>query len=1307
MNGQLNGLHVIKDSPESSAFIDEGTLSRLEDLLNEFFFPSTDNDRKRQIESILSDFSSLPNSWQMSFLYFERTNSEYTKMFCLTVIETFINQRWHTISDDIRTNFRNSLWNHLIEKHCQMTNPIRNKYCKTIVSIVRFDWPYSYPDYLTNVLELLTPETVHNIAHSSNLILLSLNLLGMTVEELTSSTSNYHFSSNRQTELVKLIESNLPNMLHSLSSLLELIISKHINFISATPPPSPTNSPPSSFNNINKANETLSTVFQMNIKKGLLKTIPDMDNEFVQMTSQIFSCLSRIIAFMPATYYANISNTLLTALYVFATFGSINPSYNSAKLGLVAMTCVNELMSKASVFNSDANEFIYNVFHNTFLILQQLVSTLLKSSNDDKQSLNIVKIDEDYLKKFIDFLKLFIQGHLGRFEKFISFPTKDFLALLLDFTTQMHYSFDCYLMLLETWSIYLDYLESCINVKHKDKTAIGEKLHTIKEPIFALLLFVVRSIQYSCNREYLEQLDDCTVDDDNRTEFEHYVQISIEIIAKIGDIYPDETITFIDNDYFNEKLTNIHYGLEFFVNNQNKPMNGYSLPISNGCKLFPISMCQQPLGQLQLSIYDFVTTLQVCSRFSNSFVDEHFERHFIQTKLKFEKLIEILQFLDLHHCCDVYRLNPLSVEFFRLKAQLLATFKAYIVWFQQFYCSSASSSTSSSSSSSVTVSPTNEKNSQLSSAENLLTIIFNTCCSIICDTSLINFRHGTDQLFIAKQKLFHSAALTLNTFSANVRPAMVFGLGTVQRLFDQNVLVNVLQLCDINSNINDSTTVASSSQMSSSQSQDKTIDSNGCQSVTLTDQILISQSISNLLILPWFGIPNELQEWERRSHCINVFVGNFLQLFNKLNFDNVELSNVNALNTIKGSLARNLKEGGKRCPNVFCRSLYILKKVIKSHADSPIKSKQMLFMSLESSLEAFIQLLVHNSFLHSTVIGCQITEHILALFLVVFDVLLAQVHIDFVKRTIQTLLQIINTHDIMAPPSNDGQTHQFCAQKETSALKVVTKFLKLLCLIIKQTSFNASLRSLLPGIVEFTVLNIQTNLIGIKSNANIYFSNLSGPHYDTYGKLLQVYYRFLYELMLNNCRYFFPLSNVNKISFGTSSTLNLNNSETNGNVNSHQRHFEGIMEIIGQSFQQPENVQLYRQNVEAFESLNETIKLYSRPAFKSTFLERFLYLFVQMLLDRSLELLNELLYTVIYHLSMVDFDHLYNEFIPKFLSNLHDLNDVQRRDLICKFNIGRIHSTTHDVQIDFPTFTANLNRMLCDIRYYRKCNITN
>ncbi|KAH9416302.1 Exportin-6 [Dermatophagoides pteronyssinus] len=1239
--------------------IDRESLLRLESLISEFFLPITCNERKRQIEQSLAEFSNTPNSWQLSFVYFEHTSNEYTKMFCLTVIESFINQRWHTLSTDIRQSFRSSLWKHLFENHANITPAIRNKFCKILVTIARYDWPYQYPDFMSNILELLTPDPGQNILHSATLILLGLNLLGTAVEELSSNKSYHHNHFTGTIELVRILQSQLPNMLQALTLLLESIISKHVNYYSATPPPSPT-----SIHNQNSNSSSNSSRSNAGSPPNILSHITKSNDtlEFVHLTSQIFVCLSQIIDFMPVSYFQSINSTLLSALYVLATFGSINPSYNSSKLGLISMNCINELISKVSTFDSEANEFIYNVFHNTFIILQLIVSSSLKSPNDGETRFD--EIDEDYLKKFIDFLKLFI--------------------------------------------IYFDYLENYINQitgnkHHKDKRSImDEKFESIKEPILSFLLFILRSIQYSCNHDYLKHLDDQTLEDDSRTELQNYFYRSIEIVAKIADIYPEETISYIDN-YYNEKLQNLYYGLEFLVNNNNKPLSSSSSSSSSMMMVNGKSYCSSPtnnhnhipIEQLKLHLEDFIITLQMFSRFANFFIDIQFEKYFIRTKMKFDKLCEILHFIEIHKFDDdlhgqTTTTNPLLSEFLLLKAQIIATFKAYIVWYQQVCCAS-------------------DKHSiQLAQAIDHITIIINTCCSIICDTnncsqSLIDHQHSItansdlqlariSKCSDAKKKMFHSAALTLNTFSANVRPSFVFNLQSVQRLFDQNFQSNLLQL-----NVSDK---------------------GKCESMPpLVDKILISQSISNFLILPWFQLSNEEQNWERRSICFNMFIGNFLHLFNNIDLDD---SNRIIVTTIQD---KSIDETSK-CPNVYCRSLYILKQVIKSHSESPLKSKQMLLISLNSSLEAFIQLLAHNQLLNSTIIGCQITKHILALFIVVFKVLLSRIHTDFVERTIQTLLQIINRHNFMTPISRDtnlSQTNSNTNNSETwPGLRVIIKFLKLLILVIGQPSLNSFIRTILPDIIDFAVIRIQTTMINSKSPMTIYFKNSTGFHYDIYHKMLKVYYRFLYELLLNNCRYFFP-QRLNSIqqqqqqlctvptTTTTTTTSPIKSSNDNYHDSQQQRHFDSIMEIIGESFLQPENIHLFRQNVDSLESMNQKLKLYERLNFREKFWERFLYLFMQTLNDHSLDLLQESLFTIIFHMAQVDFIQFYESFMPKFLSNLSRLNDQQRLELMTNFKIEQQqqhHHLTHQqqIQIDFPTFSSKLNQLLCNVRFFYKCN---
>lgn len=990
-------------------------------------------------------------------------------------------------------------------------------------------------------------------------------------------------------------------------------------------------------------NDTLENVFQLSLKKGLLQSIPEMDQEIVNLTSQIFVCLSKIIDFMPVTYYNSINSTLLSALYLLATFGSVNTSYNSSKLGLISMNCINELMSKASTFNQDANEFIYNVFQNTFLIIQLIVNSSFKSSHNGESGFD--EIDEDYFKKFIDFLKLFISNHLGRFENFISFPTKDFLQLLFEFTTKMCHSSECYLMLLNTWSVYFDYLENFIHSKQKDKNAFNEKMESIKQPIILFFSFLLGSIQFSSNGDYLKHLDEQSNDDgETLTELENYHYQSIEVISKIAEIFTKEAIFYIDN-YYKEKIQNIYYGLVFLVNN-NKPIINGNINDNNNEKLYPSSsatnndLCQQPVEQLQLGIRDFIIMLQVFSRFADFFVDNHLEKYYAHTRFIFDKLCEILHFIEIHNFSDWHRNanNPLLSDFLLFKAQIIATFKAYIVWFQQLCY--------------------NEKNVEMNQTIDHITIIINTCCSIICDNVAIDVK--CPRVSECQQKMFHSAALTLNTFSFNIRLPFVFNLSSVQHLFDSEFQQNLL-------NFNGEKTQTMPS---------------------LTDQILISQSITNFLILPWFQAQEE--NWERRSLCLNMFISKFLQMFNQLN--------LNDSDKIRPEM---FGEDAQKCPNVYCRSLYILKRVIKSHLDSSAKSKQLLLLSLNSSLEAFIQLLIQNQLLQSTVAGCQITRHILALIIVIFKGLLGKIGANFVEPIFQALLQIINRHIVSMVVHKE--------HPETSGLWVMIKFLKLLNLISGQASINASIRSILPNLIDLAVIDIQNNMISVKSPMFLYFKTISGIQYDTYHKMLKVYYQFLNDVVLNNCRYFFQQRMVKQRcnSIGTIATNVDQDSTKSAPVIDNRGHFETILEIFGQSFMHPENIELFRQNVSALEMLHEKFKLFERDSFREKFWKRFLVLFMDTLFNHSLEIINESLFTIIYKLAKVDFFSFYDWFIPNYISKYTRLNNIQCMELISNFKIDYPRNDSPfsaHLEIDLPTFTNKLNQLVYDVHFIYKCN---
>ena len=70
-------------------------LAALEGLLNEFFATQTSNERKREIEQVLTHFGEQTNSWHLclGFLVANKDN-HFVSMFVLTTLETIIRRKW-------------------------------------------------------------------------------------------------------------------------------------------------------------------------------------------------------------------------------------------------------------------------------------------------------------------------------------------------------------------------------------------------------------------------------------------------------------------------------------------------------------------------------------------------------------------------------------------------------------------------------------------------------------------------------------------------------------------------------------------------------------------------------------------------------------------------------------------------------------------------------------------------------------------------------------------------------------------------------------------------------------------------------------------------------------------------------------------------------------------------------------------------------------------------------------------------------------------------------------------------------------
>jgi len=138
--------------------------SRLESRINEFFMSTTTNERKREIELQLEDFSRQEGSWKQTLYFLSTPQSlanEYFVMYCLSVIENTVRIRWLTMSSQEQTELQSTLYNYLLQHSAASTqskcpNFLRNKIIKVLTDIGKVAWPHSHPDFLNSVLQVNT-----------------------------------------------------------------------------------------------------------------------------------------------------------------------------------------------------------------------------------------------------------------------------------------------------------------------------------------------------------------------------------------------------------------------------------------------------------------------------------------------------------------------------------------------------------------------------------------------------------------------------------------------------------------------------------------------------------------------------------------------------------------------------------------------------------------------------------------------------------------------------------------------------------------------------------------------------------------------------------------------------------------------------------------------------------------------------------------------------------------------------------------------------------------------------------------------
>uniref|UniRef100_A0A3B3YX66 Importin N-terminal domain-containing protein n=1 Tax=Poecilia mexicana TaxID=48701 RepID=A0A3B3YX66_9TELE len=1100
---------------------DESSLRALENLMTEFFHSCTTNERKREIEELLNNFAQQSGAWRHCLFFLSNTRNEYVMMYSLTVFENLVNKMWIGLASQDKMEIRSCLPKLLLAQHNSVPYFIRNKLCKVIVDIGRQDWPMFYHDFFTNTLQLIqTPA----------LAPLGLVMLKTTSEELACPRED--LSVARKDELRKLLLEQVPTVLGLLTGILETYWDKH-SVIASTPPPSPTS---------RESVELLGSLFQgSQYSKLLCQPMAALDNESHQLCCLVLECLAHLFSWIPLS--TSITPTLLASIFHFARFGcdlrtkaktgqsEVNKA-DRARIGVLAMTCVNELVSKNCV-PMDFEEYLLRMFQQTFFLLQRLT----RENNAHTVKSRLQELDESYLEKFTDFLRLFVSVHLRRIESSPQFPIVEFLGLLFKYTFNQP-THEGYFACLDIWSVFLDFLTTKIKSRLADRESV---LNRYKDALVLLLREILNRIQFRFNQAQLEELDDETLDDDQQTEWQRYLRQSLEVVAKVMELLPSHAFSTLF-PVLQENL-DVYLGLRQFIVTTGSSQR-LNITAENDCR------------RLHCSLRDLSSLLQAVGRLAEHFIGEVFAARFTDALAVVERLVEVTCYGSQTGLYDLETAVPsvLKPDLTDVHAQALAALQAYSHWLTQFY---------------------SEVHSQNQSQFiNLITSAVNASSPLITTK--------------VPEKLLLSASHLMVSITATVRPVFLVTLPAVQNIFNRITTEN--------------------------------------QSQRLPQEahMFVCRALSNMLLLPWPNLPESEQQWQTRSNSHASLVAALTREYRIL----------------RGTVNISPRQPGlDNVKAVIQQTLPVLRDIVDSISSESTKSRQICYQSLQESVQVTLNLF--PVFIQQP----DVTDEMLAFFLILFQALRVQMGVAFTGQIIHTFLSMFTREQLAASILQEG----------SAGCRVVQKFLKILQVVVQEP--GQAFKPFLPSILSLCMEQVYPVV-----------AERSSP--DVKAEMFEL----LYQILHQNWRYFFKTSVLTSVQKGGVDDTMENEAQ-----------FTAAMQAFGQSFLQTD-IHIFKQNLSYLESLNSKHKLYHRVLFNNSFSD--------VLLHKSHDLLQEEMTLAIYNMASVDFDAFYSVFMPQFLNGCQGVDSNQRAVLARNFKLEQ----------DLPSFTQSVQRLVNDLRYYRLCN---
>ncbi|XP_026671762.1 exportin-6-B isoform X2 [Ceratina calcarata] len=561
---------------------DAAALQNLERLMTEFFVPETTNERKRTIEQSFQEFAQQIDSWRPCLHFLSSTNNHYVSMFALSTLETTIGRRWPILLWEDRALTRSTLYTLSLER--DVAPFVRNKVVKLVVDIARHDWPHFYPDFYSNILQLLGHKHTR---------LLGLIYLRTASEELA--TPRDDLPIHRKNELFRFLSAQVPLTLETLT---------------ITPPPSPT------------GGQTVAPARAiLDVERGLASGTTEVCIATLEVLAHLFSWIE---------LSEHISTGLLDAIFTCANYHDAM-NVKQIEMSVQAVTTINELLYRPLCSPDVTDRLLVEIFQNGVTLFQLLE--------------RLDSVNESYMEKLTEFLQLFVTNHLKRIESSPKFSVNTLLEVLCHHTFQQCSTVNGYLRSLDVWATLLENGQS----RYSPVT-------------LALCEQVLQKISFKLNTRTLKDLDTENLDENEETEWQHFLRCNIECLAKVADISPIPVFTLLYRTWREELMMFGELGT-VIVNNQ------------------VILLNESEAANVHAHLRDLASTTQVLARLYSLFLGD--DQNIDQT-LAEEVVSQTLDACKFANTNQLYKasLQPAAIviDLIEVHSQLLASLQAWCHW---------------------------------------------------------------------------------------------------------------------------------------------------------------------------------------------------------------------------------------------------------------------------------------------------------------------------------------------------------------------------------------------------------------------------------------------------------------------------------------------------------------------------------------------------------------------------------------------------------------------------------------------------